>query len=209
MRASRSISDWLRRDRLTNIALKLLRSMASLPASRTASECTWSNARATWPISSADSTSIGATSTLSAGSSDSPSSRTRSGSCTVAISSAPARSLRSGRTRDRATTTVAPSTRSRMTTVRRAMKTADSAAPRCSTWARATIFLATSSSTVCILSMLSDIAPYHVGAASPVCVPAGMPSALLMSRGLPPLPMLRTYSSMSCDWFTSGPATVL
>ena len=47
IRASRSISDWLRRDRLTNIALKLLRSIASLPASRTASECTWSNARAT------------------------------------------------------------------------------------------------------------------------------------------------------------------
>ena len=80
MRTSRSISDWLRRDRLTNIALKLLRSIASLPASRTASEWTWSNARATWPISSADSTSIGATARLMDGSWASLSSRTRSGS---------------------------------------------------------------------------------------------------------------------------------
>jgi hypothetical protein len=113
-RTRRSIRDWLRRDRLTNIALKLLRSMASLPASRTASEWTWSKARATWPISSADSTSIGATSRLAAGSSASPSSRTRSGSCTVAMFSAPSRSRRSGPTRDRATATVATSTSSRM-----------------------------------------------------------------------------------------------
>ena len=40
MRTRRSIRDWLRRDRLTNTALKLLRSMASLLASRTASEWT-------------------------------------------------------------------------------------------------------------------------------------------------------------------------
>ncbi len=40
VRASRSMSVWLRLDRLTNIALKLVRSMASLPASRTASACT-------------------------------------------------------------------------------------------------------------------------------------------------------------------------
>ena len=37
MRTSRSMSDWLRRDRLTNIAFRLPRSIASLPASRTAS----------------------------------------------------------------------------------------------------------------------------------------------------------------------------
>ena len=40
IRASRSISDWERRDRLTNIALKVERSSACSPASRTASACT-------------------------------------------------------------------------------------------------------------------------------------------------------------------------
>lgn len=47
-----SISDWLRRDRLVKIALTLPRSMACSAASRTASRCTWSKARATSPISS-------------------------------------------------------------------------------------------------------------------------------------------------------------
>ena len=161
IRTSRSISDWLRRDKLTNIALKLRRSSASFPASRTASACTWSNARATWPISSTDSTSIGATSRLVAGSGVSPSCRTRSGSCTVAISSAPSRSLRSGRTRDLATTKVASSTRIKIAAVRMAMNSADRSAPRCRTWARATMFPATPSSTVCIRSIVSDIDLYH------------------------------------------------
>ena len=47
IRVSRSMSGTLRRDRLMNIALRLLRSCASVPASRTASAWTWSNARAT------------------------------------------------------------------------------------------------------------------------------------------------------------------
>ncbi len=132
IRTRRSIRDWLRRDRLTNIALKLFRSMASLLASRTASEWTWSNARATWPISSVDSTSIGATSKLVGGSWASPSSRTRSGSSTVAIFSAPSRSLRSGPTRDRATAAVAISTKSRMIAVTMAVNSADLFAPLCS-----------------------------------------------------------------------------
>ncbi|CAM5416207.1 hypothetical protein SMICM304S_09647 [Streptomyces microflavus] len=47
-----SMSDWLRRERLVKIALTLPRSMACSAASRTASRCTWSKARATSPISS-------------------------------------------------------------------------------------------------------------------------------------------------------------
>src|SRR5205807_4871385 len=89
-----------------------------VPGSRTASACTWSNARATWPISSADSTSIGATSRLAAESGVSLSCRTRSGNCTVAISSAPSRRVRSGRTRDLATTKVAMSTRIKIAAVK-------------------------------------------------------------------------------------------
>ena len=202
MRARRSISDWLRRDKLTNIALKLLRSIASLPASRTASACTWSNARATWPISSADSTSIGATSRLVAGSVSSPSRRTRSGSCTVAMSSAPSRSLRSGWTRDLATASVAISTRNRMTVVTTALNSADCSASRRSTWLRATMFLATSSSTACILSILSDIAEYQrAGAFFRL-----MPSICVMSARFPS-PRMR--SSISSATFTPCPATVV
>ncbi len=201
MRASRSISDWLRRDRLTNIALKLLRSIASFPASRTASACTWSNARATWPISSADSTSIGATSRLTAGSPSSPSCRTRSGSCTVAMLSAPSRSLRSGLTRDLATTSVASSTRNRMTAVRMPLSSADSSASRRSTWLRATMLLATCCSTVCILSILSDIAEYQrAGALFRL-----MPSTCVMSSGFP---SGRMKSSMPSARSTPGPATM-
>ncbi len=43
---------WLRRERLVKIALTLPRSSACSAASRTASRCTWSKARATSPISS-------------------------------------------------------------------------------------------------------------------------------------------------------------
>ena len=60
----------------------------------------------------------------------SPSRRTRSGSCTVAMSSAPSRSRRSGRTRDLATASVAISTRSRMTVVTMALNSADCSASR-------------------------------------------------------------------------------
>ena len=175
MRASRSISDWLRRDRLTNIALKLLRSIASLPASRTASACTWSNARATWPISSADTTSIGSTSRLAAGSVASPSCRTRSGNSTVATLSAPSRSLRSGRTRDLATASVANSTRNRMITVTTPLTSADvSALPR-SDWARATMFLATSCSISCMSSTLPDWVEYHSPGAFAELIPRAPP----------------------------------
>jgi hypothetical protein len=170
-RTSRSISDWLRRDRLTNSALKLLRSIASLPASRTASECTWSNARATCPISSADTTSIGAGSTLVAGSVASPSCRTRSGSSTVAMLSAPSLSLRSGRTRDLATASVAISTRSKITAVRTAVISADCFAPCSSDRARATMDPAIPRSTCCMSSTVPDIAEYHCAGAAVALMP--------------------------------------
>ena len=171
MRTSRSMSDWLRRDRLTNIALKLLRSMASLPASRTASAWTWSNARATWPISSADSTSIGSTCRLIDESGASPSWRTRSGSSTVAMLSAPSRSLRSGPTRDRATAIVANSTRSRMIAVSSAVISAVCSAFRCSDRARATMFWATTRSTCCMSSTLPDWAVNHCPGAAAGLMP--------------------------------------
>ena len=65
MPSCRSISVWLRRDRLTNMAFRFARSIASSPASRTASLCTWSKARATSPISSVESMPMGSISTLS------------------------------------------------------------------------------------------------------------------------------------------------
>ena len=104
------MSVWLRRDRLTNIAFRLVRSTASLPASRTASACTWSKARATWPISSEVSTSIGATWRSATASGVSLSRLIRSGSCEVAMSSAAARSRRSGTASDLATRSAAIST---------------------------------------------------------------------------------------------------
>ena len=91
---------------MTNIALTLPRSAASLAASRTASRCTWSNARATSPISSVESTSIGSTSSAASVTSPLVIRRTVSGSRTPATSSAPVRSLRSGRVIDRPTAVV-------------------------------------------------------------------------------------------------------
>ncbi len=107
----RSTSDWLRRERFTNMALMFPRSAASLAASRTASLWTWSNARATSPISSVESTSMGST---SSGASVPPPpliQRTVSGSRTPATSSAPARSLCSGRVMERLTAMVKNSAR--------------------------------------------------------------------------------------------------
>ena len=104
----------MRRDRLTNIALMLPRSLASLEASRTASACTRSKARATSPISSSVSTSIGSTVTwLWSSPSLSLSCRTISGSRTPATWSASDRSLRSGRTIDRPTMMVNSMARAR------------------------------------------------------------------------------------------------
>ncbi len=104
IRASRSISGTLRRDKLMNIALRLPRSCASFPASRTASACTWSNARATRPISSVDCTPIGSiVAGVSRVSVPAAAAATRSGSRFVAISSASACSLRSGLTKVRPT----------------------------------------------------------------------------------------------------------
>ena len=101
----RSTSVWLRRERFTNIALMFPRSAASLEASRTASRWTWSNARATSPISSVESTSMGAT---SSGASLPPPliRRTVSGSRSPATSSAPVRSRCSGRVIERPRATV-------------------------------------------------------------------------------------------------------
>ena len=93
------------------MAFRLPRSMASSAASRTASLCTWSKARATSPISSVDVTPIGSISTLSSPPSLSLSRRTISGSLLPATSSASARSLRSGRIIDRATNVVISRTR--------------------------------------------------------------------------------------------------
>ncbi|GAA5772892.1 hypothetical protein Aros01_09451 [Streptosporangium roseum] len=107
----RSTRVWLRRERLTNIALTLLRSVASWPASRTASRCTSSKARATWPISSSEATPIGAMSSAAA----SPLSRmlcTVSGRRWPAMDRASVRSVRSGLTSDRAM--IAVMTRTRM-----------------------------------------------------------------------------------------------
>ena len=102
-RICRSTSDWLRRDRFTNIALTFPRSAASLAASRSASRWTWSKARATSPISSEESTSMGSTSSETPSPSVSLIRRTVSGSRTPATSRAPVRSRRSGRTMDRPT----------------------------------------------------------------------------------------------------------
>ena len=88
------------------MALTLPRSAASLAASRTASRCTWSKARATSPISSVESTSIGSTSSGASTASPSVIRRTVSGSRTPATSSAPLRSLRSGPVMDRPTAMV-------------------------------------------------------------------------------------------------------
>ena len=105
MPSCRSTSVWLRRDRLTNIAFRLPRSLASWAASRTASWCTWSKARATSPISSVEVTPIGSISTLIAGAlALAEPGAPISGSRWLATSSASRRSLRSGRIRDRATT---------------------------------------------------------------------------------------------------------
>ena len=114
------------------------------------------------------------------------------GSCTVAMSSAPSRSLRSGRTRDLATASVAISTRNRMIVVRTALNSADCSAPRRSTWLRATMFPATSCSTACILSILSDIAEYQRAGAlfrlMPSCVmSAGFPVTRAGPRLRPPI----------------------
>ena len=58
-RSWRSTSPWVRRERLTNISLTFARSAACSDASRTASLCTASNARATWPTSSREYTGTG------------------------------------------------------------------------------------------------------------------------------------------------------
>ena len=58
----RSTRPWLRRDRLTNIALTFERRAACSVASRTASRCSWSKVIATSPISSRESIGIGSTS---------------------------------------------------------------------------------------------------------------------------------------------------
>ena len=153
------MSVWLRRDRLTNIALKLVRSMASLPASRTASACTWSKALATWPISSEVSTSIGATSSSVSG--DSLSRFIRCGSCTVAMSSASARSRRSGTASDLATRSAAASTISSTTTTLTKMSSADCPAPCSSDSARATASCAIPCSTACVSSSFCEAAWYQ------------------------------------------------
>jgi hypothetical protein len=69
---------------LTNIALMLPRRTASSAASRTASRWTSSKARATWPISSVESMSIGSTSMPPAAASGSRSRSTRPGSRVLA-----------------------------------------------------------------------------------------------------------------------------
>ena len=173
MRARRSMSVWERRDRLTNIALKLERSSACSPASRTASECTWSNARATWPISSCEVTLIGATSMDAADSGLSDSSRTRSGSWTEAMSSAPARSRRSGSTSDLATRRAASRTMSSTITVMMMYVSADCCAA-CWSWvARVTMLPATNFSVSCIAPSLAPMPLSHAACSSALVV---MPS---------------------------------
>ena len=92
---------------MTNIALMFPRSAASLDASPSAASCTWSNARATSPISSVESTSMGTISWGTASPSDWLIRRTASGSRFPATSRALLRSRCSGRVMDLPTTTVA------------------------------------------------------------------------------------------------------
>ena len=95
------------------MALTFPRSAASLPASPMASLCTWSKARATSPISSVESTSMGTTSWGISSPSVSLIRRTASGSRVPATSRAPLRSRRSGRIMDLPTATVARNARAR------------------------------------------------------------------------------------------------
>ena len=111
-RSSRSIRDswrstrtWLRRARLTKIALTLSRNTACSAASRTAWPCTTSNERATSPISSAVNTGTGSTASSDAliGSGSARMRWTEAGSRCRAMSRAPVRSRCSVRTSERAT----------------------------------------------------------------------------------------------------------
>ena len=129
MPSCRSISVWLRRDRFTNMAFRFARSMASSTASRTASPCTWSNARATSPISSVESMPIGSIWMLSPALSSWLSRCTISGSRWPATSRASARSLRSGRIMDRATRMVMASTASSSSSTVTAVSRSDPSAP--------------------------------------------------------------------------------
>jgi hypothetical protein len=161
-RICRSTSDWLRRDRFTNIALTFPRSLASLEASRTASACTWSKARATSPISSVESTSTGLILTWPSAPSLSLSRRTIPGSCTPAMLSASARSRRSGRTIDRPTTIVnsmaSASTMSTMAPTTAAVVIAFFRSPLSREMAESTSCCATEP--ICLL-MVFDMAEYQ------------------------------------------------
>ncbi len=164
----RSTRDWLRRDRFTNIALTLPRSAASLAASRSASRCTWSKARATSPISSKESTSIGSTSAGACSLSDSLIRRTVSGSRTPATSSAPARSRRSGRTMDRPTTTVNSSEMISTSSTAAPIRIASMIACLRRCWAREMACWASACSTTRILMRVSRTLPNHSSGLSPM-----------------------------------------
>ena len=158
----RSTSDWVRRERLTNIALMLLRRRASSPASRMASRWTSSKARATSPISSRETTPMEGTSICGAWSPDSRSTRTVSGSRVSATSSASVRSLRSGRTSVPATQAVM----SRIRTSRTRIEAPEIMALRCSalsiSWLRETTADARRRSTVRMPSTIEVEAEYQL-----------------------------------------------
>ncbi|CNF71194.1 Uncharacterised protein [Mycobacterium tuberculosis] len=154
------MSDWLRRERLTNIALMLPRRTASSAASRTASRWTSSKARATWPISSVESISIGSTSIPPAAASGSRSRSTRPGSRVLATSSAPDCSRRSGRTSERATTmtvasTIAMTRNSRIPSRMAAVCASDSAS--CALTARSAAMLCSTARSLSTRAPESDV----------------------------------------------------
>ncbi|MCF0096860.1 hypothetical protein B0E54_05728 [Micromonospora sp. MH99] len=99
----RSTSTWLRRARLTNIALTLRRIDACSTATVTALRCTATNASASSPISSSERTTAGATSMLGTPPVTVRSRSSASGSSTCAIRSAWLRSSRIDRATDRPT----------------------------------------------------------------------------------------------------------
>ncbi|CAM4343217.1 hypothetical protein NORO109296_25855 [Nocardiopsis rhodophaea] len=109
-RSCRSTSVWLRRDRLTNIALTLLRRAASSEARRSATRWTSSKERATSPISSSVPTSMGATVTSSGAELVSCIRVMESGRSSSAIRMAPSRSRRRGWTSERTTSEVTAKT---------------------------------------------------------------------------------------------------
>ncbi len=175
--------------------------MASSAASRTASRCTWSKARATSPISSVEDTAIGSISTLSSEPSVSLSLRTMSGSRVPAMSSASSRSRRSGRIIDRATNVVISRTRMSRTSVMTLMMTADRVADDWSDWLRVTMLPTRLLSTWRILPRVEVMLPYHVPAGS-------IPAATGPMLTLPLLLVEVATCSSNAAWSTGVPLTV-